>query len=422
MIGFSLFLLALYLFFSGRKKYSLFILIALSSSGFWIIGYVDNFFGLSIQLNDFALLYVFIILFYKFVTGRLRALPNELKFVNYFVIFLITSMFVDYFFNATSIGDILATSRQWLYVLFVYLIPYYTKDEVFSVLKMTAGFTVIQIALFLTEPLTGVVLFSPNGTLAALTMSGVERYAMFPPFLVFAFTWFFVNPNIVKRYKNLILILILMAVGLTLIRSLVIIIVLIFILSLFISVNQSVAKKVASVVGLLLFIFAISFYEPIASRFAESASDLNSISRNSNEVEGNMSFRLLLTAERLDYIFEEAHTTIFGMGFISEKHFRGHFIFGLPDDYGFTIQLDTADIAWALFFLRLGVLGTFLYLLIYFRLGLFFWKHKANYLALGGLYYLIMQLFLSLSGVAIAQGSFILIPALLYKLIKKGNQ
>lgn len=421
MIATLIFILGLYLFFTNRKDYSLFLLFYLITAGFWIEGRFTGFFGMSLQLNDFGLLYLFFIMLYKFFTNKLESLPSDLKIVNYFVFFLFVSMLVDYFMNSTPFGDILATSRHWLFVLFVYLLPYYSKEDIKKGLQITVYFTLIQITLFLTEPLTGIVLFSYDGTAEALSIV-TDRYALAPPLIIFIFSWVYSTEYISKPKKNLFILLILMAMAITLIRSWIIAVVMIFILSIFISKKESTGKKLLMIIGLFLFVVSISFYEPIANRFEESIGDISSINKNSKEVEGNMSFRLLLAGERLNYILKEMHTTVFGIGFISEQHYRGHFIYGLWDDDGFVVQLNTADIAWALFYLRLGLLGTILYLLIYYKFLKYFWKYRSNSVAIGGFYYLLMNLFLSLSGIAVAQGSFIVIPALLYKLVKESKK
>ena len=79
--------------------------------------------------------------------------------------------------------------------------------------------------------------------------------------------------------------------------------------------------------------------------------------------------------------------SIFGLGFISENNFKGNFKIGLLNEKNHVIQLDTGDISWALFFVRLGILGTIIYVSIYIMLMIYFYKNKAStYGKIGFLY------------------------------------
>jgi hypothetical protein len=80
---------------------------------------------------------------------------------------------------------------------------------------------------------------------------------------------------------------------------------------------------------------------------------------------------------------ETAVGTLFGLGFMSENthytenHFN--FIIGLEDnETGATTQLDTSDIAWSIFIIRYGIVGTLIYLALYAYVGVRYWRRRGT--------------------------------------------
>jgi len=422
MIPFLLFLLAMISFFSNKKSLSLFLLAALISGGFWIIGMSTTLLGFSVQLSDFALLYVFSILLVQLFRGKIKPLPLQLKPINYFLIFLLISMLIDATVNGTPLGDIFRTTRLWFFMFFAYLLPFYSKKTILQAIKYILLVTFIELLLFLIEPIVGKEFFSYAGTIEALKTTNISRYALIPPFIFFFFVWVFSIKNLKPIYKTTLLSLIIIAVFITTTRSMVIGIALIFLISIVIAKKQNIIKKFTIVLALIITIVSISFYEPLSKRFVSGISDINSLQSGSSEVSGNMSFRLLLVAERLEYIMKTSQTALLGLGFISEKNYTGHqFSIGLLNEEGERINLDTGDIAWAIFTVRFGILGTLFYLFIYYRLAKHFWRYRGNIYAMIGFNYIILYLFLSTSGSMLSKGTFIFIPLLLYGLTKLDN-
>lgn len=414
-----IFILTVFCFFSKRKGLSLFFLASLLTGGFWIIGKTTTLFGMSIRLTDLALAYVFIILIYSLLKGNLKTLPKELKSVYYFFFFLLIAVIVDFIFHKTSLGDIFRTTRHWYFILFVFILPSFNKRDIILGFKFIIYFTFFQLILFLTEPVTGKVLFSSAGTMEALKMTGVERYTFLPRFNFFFFALVFSTEKLDSRIKFSMLFLFFAAILITTTRSYLIISFLIIALSLFISKRQGILKKIGIITVLIAIIMGVTFYKPINSRFVASVGDVNSINDVRTGGEGNVSFRFLLFAERLNHILIRPETTVFGIGFVSEENYKGDsFNIGLYNEDNEIVNLDTADIAWALFALRLGLLGSFLYLFIYFSLFRYFWRNRSNSYALTGVYYIIIYLFLSLSSSNLYNGVFIFIPALLYQVVK----
>jgi len=418
MFAFLVLIIALISFFIKKKALSLFLLAALVSGGFWIIGLNTTLFGFVIQMSDLALVYVLVILFVQLLRGKIKQLPRILKPINYFLIFLSIVIMIDLIINGTPLGDVFKTTRHWLFLLFVYLLPSYKEKDILQALKWIIVLTFMQTLLFLTEPVTGKVLFSYQGTLEALSLTNISRYSMLPPFIAFLFVWIF-SRKISKQWLKFVgVVLILLAILISQIRSMLLATLIIFIISIFLSKKQKIYKKIIMLFSIISVILLIMFYEPLNERFSSGVRDFNNVTvENANH--SSTGFRSMLFLERLNYILEKPSTAIYGLGFIAEKNYKGHqFSIGHYTKDGEVEQLDTGDMTWVLFAVRLGIIGTFFYLLIYLKLLHYFYKYRIDFFALVGLYYLIFALFRSLAGTEMYYGSFILLPALLFQLVR----
>ena len=120
--------------------------------------------------------------------------------------------------------------------------------------------------------------------------------------------------------------------------------------------------------------------------------------------------------ERYMEVTETTIGTLWGLGFMAEgsrytdNHFN--FIIGLPNvqNEG-TIQVDTSDIAWSIFIIRYGILGTFIYLLLYGYTILYYWRIKNNFSAS-----VVLSLFLVL-GISFTSDQLYYTTALVFPLL-----
>ena len=136
-------------------------------------------------------------------------------------------------------------------------------------------------------------------------------------------------------------------------------------------------------------------------------------------------FRILHFLERLYYASDEWITLLFGLGFMSEgsdytmNNFD--FIVGIEnEETGFVNQVDTSDIAWSLFVIRFGIVGTILYLIYYFTIVNFFnKKYKSDTLAKVVFSVLGVIFITSFTSVQILSMEFISLILLVYILLKK---
>ena len=181
------------------------------------------------------------------------------------------------------------------------------------------------------------------------------------------------------------------------------------------SVNLTRKILIISVVTSAI-ILLFSTDNVLSQRFDEGASDVSTLETeeiSKQNVSGNFSFRVLLFEERRQYINQSIQRIVFGIGAVHEKDFPTTFRIGLPSkDRPGPVQLDTADMGWTLLLLRLGYVGTIIYLafIIYPMMKLFF-VNRRNIISYALLIYLFVEVvFITFSSVDISTSTFWLVP------------
>lgn len=112
-------------------------------------------------------------------------------------------------------------------------------------------------------------------------------------------------------------------------------------------------------------------------------------SEGRHDQDATFSFRISLLAERFNYLWHHPRDFLFGVGAVHEFSPRTRefgFIIGTrcdecPDGY---TTIETVDIAWATLLMRLGIIGTTLYLLSLSALFVEFWINRKTSLGLIG--------------------------------------
>jgi hypothetical protein len=156
------------------------------------------------------------------------------------------------------------------------------------------------------------------------------------------------------------------------------------------------------------------------------------ISGNVSEAEFNINdltdatftFRILHLLERNQYLLEHPRAMFLGAGLIPEnsklvdKMFD--FKIGLVEELtGATAQVDTADISYSSLFLRLGYLGTFLYLSLFVYLMVYFYKKRNNRYAFFSFLYLVLTFGDSFFSANLLHPVTFLLPLISYHIINK---
>jgi hypothetical protein len=170
---------------------------------------------------------------------------------------------------------------------------------------------------------------------------------------------------------------------------------------------------------LLFGIILIPFVSFISTRFESGGTD-NDIDlirkgnyflakENGGGQGATMAYRLAWIMERWEYLrHRPISETVFGMGLLADDHPKIRqkyaFRFGLVNkETGHTAQLRTPDIAWGNLLTQLGILGSCLWLFIWFTIMRFFYKRKADKFALVFLLLLVHFFLTSISGYNISE-------------------
>ena len=158
----------------------------------------------------------------------------------------------------------------------------------------------------------------------------------------------------------------------------------------------------------LIMTFSNNYYtERLLTGFDDIFKDIG----ETNYYEGSSTFnlRLALAYERFRYI-NDNNMYVFGLGFITEDSDGErdlNFKVGLKDIYGDIIQIDTGDIAWSLLILKLGFLGSIIFILSYLYILCQAYMKREFPMHLALLFYIINVIALSINSTNIINNIFI---------------
>lgn len=412
----TIILFVLGLIFLFRRKYTpLLTIIIVLSSTFLQLQIVE---GPMVKISgyntyDFGLLLYLLLFFQVALRNGCRFKGKVQQIVTLFLLFLILNGVFDIIYNETSIGDVIIYLKNWLLITIVYIHPYINIEYTIKSLKHIYNITLI-LCIFISICM---LLKFDTGILWYIEGRGIKP----PPdcmwFSVLAFS------NIWGKSKNRAIIdafIFILPAILSLKMTYAITIALVF--TFYIILNKNVA--ITSKVGLsILMFFSISFTLIVSSDFSERlssvAAETNDISRD--EQSGNFSYRILHAQERLEFIMNDPVMSIRGFGYLHEKSLK-KVLFVYGTNHG-QQQLDTGDIAWSLFFIRLGFLGIFLYLIMYFTIVKTYYINRNIKICLIFSSMLISYLiFTSLGNCIITYSYFFIYPILFLNITNKDHQ
>lgn len=393
----------------------------LLTDGFQFVPKPLMLFGLNLFGKDYALMFIVAIFLSYLITGRLKTYHSDpvKKWIYLFYAFLLVAIVIDLRINPSIPGFILVV-RQYLFLLCFFIFNDIEISLWERIGKTLLKITVFQCVLCLLQLIVGVPL---------LTMGGVTetpelgfrwfRYTNLPYFIYLLVFVVILSPRGMIKYKNNILLLFLVAIIFTLTRTLI----LGLFITMFVAIITNVLATQKKMIPLLLFIVLLTL-PIIGTRVASSFSDIgNTFSTNfeaSDDQNLTFTWRMALAAERTIYVASSTKMQFFGLGFIHENDLSDQlFLIGHLNDEGIPVQLDQGDIAWPNLFLRLGFLGTFLYIMVAVSLGRFFYKHKRNFVAGAAFLYLIYSLIISFASNNVSAADFYIMLFALYFYVRQ---
>lgn len=336
------------------------------------------------------------------------------------LLFFLSAIIIDLTVNHVALTSVIKVFRLWSLLFMIWFVRNLSLNDINKFLRYLLYFSVALSAIFIFEQLFGIEL-----TGARHTAGGSRAPLPWPPALLI----FILLLNDYYRQPTYIRYLCIAIIGTNLVlcgsRSFFISYVFaVFFYIIWGKFNRR--KLILTSAAAIAVAFILSTENILTKRFEASEQDIESLQSNSGQVEGNLSFRLLMLQERFEYICKSPQRIIWGLGCVQEKDFHKKvFQLGLKNENGETIQLDTGDISWTLLLIRLGIAGTALYLIFFVgRFFLLLLRNRRNIIARSTFFYVIINtLFLSFTYPFLSNSFFWFIPIiLLRKLISPISQ
>ena len=426
-------LLALWWFKKGKKELSLITFFAFLTGGFQLIPIEVFAWPVSIKPTDYAILYLFGVIAMEYFSGKRKELIDVLpKFTLIFLSFIAFAAGVSIFIHHIPIVEVVKNTREYFLLLTPILYYTLTKDELQGVFKTLFRITIFLSILYTLQPILDIPIMQGYYTEGKTELFGMFKIARFyntPTYLYIFFFYVLYSSEFSLKSKILYSSIMALPILLCMHRSLLIAIVAVILFNHF----KEKIKKIYPIL-IVLFVALIPFLGTIQGNILDTKIAQDIIGSVDIEPEdfvpgtlgdATFTFRVLHFLERLYYASEDWINLLFGLGFMSEGSDytinKFDFIVGLDnEETGFVEQIETSDIAWSIFVIRFGIIGTILYLIYYFTLINFFnKKNKAEALAKVAFSVLGVIFITSFTSVQIVSMEFVSIILLLYVLLKK---
>ncbi|GAB6011854.1 hypothetical protein [Viscerimonas tarda] len=425
MLFYPLLIIGILFYFTDKRVLSALIFFFFVCDGFQLVPL--SLFDTRHVINkapDFALLYIvgiFIVGLFKY---RDFITKNKLATAIWiFLAFVFVNMCINKFIYGVPWNEILKTSRYFFFVLSYFVFRRLTKEEILLILKILVLITAALCFIYVIQSFTGRPLLT--GATKKGVFGKINRYYNIP-YLYYFFLYFAFFSNPLKgglKYTSIGIFILVAIVSLH--RGLMVSIFLTVFLGIFLQGGFKGVSKYILIAGLVL----VPFAENLTERFAnKTESDIDNVMAGAFQeygeeisVDGTFLFRMALFYERYEYVTEMPIRMVFGAGLMTEGSSAANtfdFKIGLKNEVtDETIQLDTADIAWVNFMLRLGFVGTFIYLYLYFTLVCYFYKNRKSTYPFIGFLYMLLLLLISITSSSLYDTYMILLPMLLFILI-----
>ena len=339
------------------------------------------------------------------------------KYITFFSCYIVLLIFLDIILNNISIISVIKTSRHWLFLLAIFVIPKIPVITLKKTLYIVMNITLVISAIIAFEFFTGNYYFTEIHY-----EGGVARGALPSTFALF-YTMvlacnYYNKMNKARRYTYLAILILSLLASST--RSIALAIVFGFMICIYFC-SRNKANSFGKMFLFILLAGAVAMFTPgLKERFSQLGTEL-SASRANNDVEGNTTYRLMHFTERFEYLQEKPMQLMFGIGNVVEEDFPDVFYVGLYNENKQRItQLDTGDITWSPVLMRLGVIGIFLFVTLALKAIKCAARHIPDKLAVATTAYLaITFIILSFAGTQCYRATFWIMPAICLCVIGK---
>ena len=434
MIFIGIILIAILLYIRDYKISALLLFFFFITSGFNLIPEEVTKFAFISKGTDYAfLILVGIIAIDGMYNRGYFNRDNFTKYLILFASFLIICILYNKFTIKLGWGDILRTSRYQFFWIAYFVFRHQPKEKLEILLKYLFFIALFTAFLFLCQIVIGKnILVNTGEGYVRLFGFKIPRFYNQPDMLFF-FTFMAIYHNPLKGILKYLSMIIFTAALLGAFHRSLIGCFLFSILIGFI-IGLPYLKRIYFLTAtsvLLLFIVVFWGYKFTHSDMYLDVQPV--ISGNITNTNFDMddlgsaatfTFRMLHLLERNQYILEHPKTMIFGAGLMPEdsklvdKMFD--FKIGIVEELtGATVQLETGDISYSDLLLRLGYVGTALYLLLIGYLMVFFYKKRDNRYGFFSFLYLILTIGDSFFSANLTFPITFLLPLISYLIIKK---
>ncbi len=343
---------------------------------------------------DYALIFLLIILFIE----RQNIIPfvkedKVAKLILIFLLYLTLLNIFNFFINNDTLKEIIRTSRQFYLLLIYFPFRLLRYDEVNKIFDILFRIVTIQCMVYIVQFFTKQQLMY-GSEYKGYVISSSEEYIRFynnPDYLVFFFYYLLFSRFFSGVKKAVYLSIYIMNIILPLARFFIFVNLLIA-STMYLYINNKF--RLMKLVFIILLFFGV-FSNPLIEDRIESGSTFEDIqlilSGNYYAyTSGNytFSFRIAHLMERWNYLINSPINLLFGVGMVTEdspRINRFNFLIGPynPEENRIYL-LDMGDIAWSPLLLRLGMIGTLMICLLYFKILLDFKKNLTDRLAVVG--------------------------------------
>ena len=413
MIGIFLLFISIYWYCKPKlRAYSLvlyigFMLGTLNGYGF----FTDEIIG--VKNIDVALIFTIVVA--SFNKWRIHASLKHCvvyKITLCFLVFLVFSFLFSWLYYNIPFLDTFRGIRSYFLILSLLVLQYFSLDDIKKALRVIFYITMITSILFILQIIVKHPLMPYPWEYSFDEATGLIRLYNCPELLYFflflSFTYNdIIPPNRLVFTRSVLILCLLCTLGRTQISVGLMGLLLLLLLN----------GKFTNIVKFLVLMLLISlpFYDVISQRF-ESGGTTEDIARIQSKDyddyhggDGTMIYRLAWVVERHDYMeTRPVSEQLMGLGMVLEGdpliYKMYNFGIGLKNASGYVMQLSTPDIAFGDLMVRLGYLGSIIYLSLYLCLLVYFYR-QGNRNQLYKVVFCVMAtyLLLSFSGSMIAQ-------------------
>ena len=438
MIFLPLFAWGIIEYLRGKRLYPILIFFFFLTDGFQLVPtfLFDTGLGLN-KSGDLAVLYILTLFLINIIIYKKEAIRCEdriLKWLGVFLIYLGVIWLVNIYVYHVPFTSIFKTNRSFFLLFAFFVFSKLDSDVIIEIKKKLFIISIFLSVVFIIQVFTSTKLLTGYvGGLMSLGNITMYRYYNLPIInYYFLFYSLFANPyhGLKKTFSQVVLV---GAFLLPMHRGFIVGFFLLFLLGIFIAQrSSSKAFRNLLIFGFLL----LPFSGLILDRFSGSDSlDIRSLISGEVELDnrvliadnGTMFYRAAHVIERTLLISSDPVYQFFGLGFWTDDDPYARNKFELyvgsiqDEDYEHPLIFFTNDIAWSVFFIRLGFAGTIIYIIFYFFFLKFFYKRKKE--ALGLVNFLVLLLFIltSITSVEIITIWSMTLTMLDYYLLRKAD-